>query len=211
MNRRTALLRLAASGFAITSVPALLAAGPALAVESDANAVFNDPEAPNAGNPKGDVTIAAFLDYNCPYCKKAAPDLRRIVKTDGKIRLVYKDWPILGDASVYGAQLALGAHYQGKYEAVHHALMALPSARGPKEKILQAVQAAGVDMARLQADLDGKADAITALLRRNLAQADAIGLEGTPAYLVGPFRTSTLNYDGFKQVVADARARQAAK
>lgn len=211
MNRRTALLRLAASGFAITSVPALLAAGPALAVETDANAVFNDPEAPNAGNPKGDVTIAAFLDYNCPYCKKAAPDLRRIVKTDGKIRLVYKDWPILGDASVYGAQLALGAHYQGKYEAVHHALMALPSVRGPKEKILQAVQAAGVDMARLQADLDGKADAITALLRRNLAQADAIGLEGTPAYLVGPFRTSTLNYDGFKQVVADARARQATK
>ncbi|WP_332683359.1 DsbA family protein [Bosea sp. (in: a-proteobacteria)] len=211
MNRRTVLVRLAASGFALASVQGLIGFGSARAVETDSNTVLNDPEAPTAGNPKGDVTIAAFLDYNCPFCKKAAPDLRRIVKTDGRIRLVYKDWPILGDASVYGAQLALGAHYQGKYEAVHHALMGLPSLRIPKDKVLQAVQAAGVDMARLQADLDARADAITALLRRNLAQADAIGLEGTPAYLVGPFRTSALNYAGFKQVVADARARQAAK
>lgn len=211
MNRRTALVRLAASGLAITSIPALFSTRSAWAVETGADAVLNDPEAPNAGNPKGDVTIAAFLDYNCPFCKKAAPDLARIVKTDGKIRLVYKDWPILGDASVYGAQLALAAHYQGKYEAVHHALMALPSMRIPKDKILGAIQAAGVDMARLQADLKTKSDAITALLRRNLAQADAIGLEGTPAYLVGPFRTATLDYAGFKQVVADARARQAGK
>lgn len=211
MNRRAALIRLAASGVAIAGVPALLGARPAFAVETGADAVLNDPEAPNAGNPKGDVTIAAFLDYNCPYCKKAAPDLARIVKTDGKIRLVYKDWPILGDASVYGAQLALAAHYQGKYEAAHHALMTLPSMRIPKDKILGAIQAAGVEMPRLQADLKAKSEAITALLRRNLAQADAIGLEGTPAYLVGPFRTAALDYAGFKQVVADARARQAGK
>lgn len=211
MNRRTALARLAVSGLAMTSVPMLLGASSAWAVETGADAVLNDPEAPKGGNLKGDVTIAAFLDYNCPYCKKTAPDLARIVKTDGRIRLVYKDWPILGDASVYGAQLALGAHYQGKYETVHHALMSLPSMRIPKDKILGAIQAAGVDMTRLQADLKAKSDAITALLRRHLAQADAIGLEGTPAYLIGPFRTSTLDYDGFKQAVADARARQAKK
>src|ERR1700730_8808155 len=77
--------------------------------------VLNDPDAPVGGNPKGDVTIVAYLDYNCPFCKKSAPDLDRIVKEDGKIRLVYKDWPILGPTSPYSAQLALAAMYQGKY------------------------------------------------------------------------------------------------
>lgn len=77
------------------------------------------------GNPKGNITIVTFFDYNCPYCKKAEPDLERVVKEDGQIRLVYKDWPILTKASVYGAQMALAAKYQGKYDAVHAALMAI--------------------------------------------------------------------------------------
>ncbi|WP_244546582.1 DsbA family protein [Bosea sp. OK403] len=194
-----------------TICPALVGIPSALGQEVDSDAILNDPEAPTAGNPKGDVTIVAFLDYNCPFCKKSAPDLDRIVKTDGKIRLVYKDWPILTEASVYGAQLAVAAHYQGQYDAVHHALMGIPGMRISKERMLEAVKASGVDMVRLQADLGARADAITALLRRNLAQADSIGLQGTPAYLVGPFRTSTLDYAGFKQIVADARAKQAAQ
>ena len=212
MNRRTLLTHFAAaSGLLATGLPVLIGATAAWADDTDTNAILNDPEAPTAGNPKGDVTIVAFLDYNCPYCKKSAPDLDRIVKTDGRIRLVYKDWPILGEASVYGAQLAVAAHYQGKYDAVHHALMGITGRRTTKETMLAAVKASSVDMTRLQADLDAKADAITTLLRRNLAQADAIGLQGTPGYLVGPFQTSALDYTGFKQVVADARAKQAAK
>ncbi len=214
MNRRTFISRfagLSALGVLATIWPALLGIPSALGQDVDTNAILNDPEAPTAGNPKGDVTIVAFLDYNCPFCKQSAPDLVRIVKSDGRIRLVYKDWPILSEASVYGAQLAVAAHYQGKYDAVHHALMGIPGRRISKERMLEAVRASGVDMVRLQADLDAKADAITALLRRNLAQADSIDLQGTPAYLVGPFRTSTLDYAGFKQVVADARAKQAAK
>ncbi|POR52442.1 protein-disulfide isomerase [Bosea psychrotolerans] len=214
MNRRTLISRLAglsASGILAAICPALVGIPAALGQEVDSDAILNDPEAPTAGNPKGDVTIVAFLDYNCPFCKKSAPDLDRIVKTDGKIRLVYKDWPILTEASVYGAQLAIAAHYQAQYDAVHHALMGIPGMRISKETMLEAVKASGVDMVRLQADLGARADAITALLRRNLAQADSIGLQGTPAYLVGPFRTSTLDYAGFKQIVTDARAKQAAK
>ena len=85
--------------------------------------------------------------------------------------------------------------------------MGIPGMRIGKEAMLAAVKVSGVDMPRLQADLDKHGAAITALLKRNLAQADSIGIDGTPAYLIGPFRTSTQNYDGFKQVVADARAK----
>ena len=77
------------------SVAFIIPAAPALAQDISVDAILNDPQAPVGGNPKGDVTIVAFLDYNCPFCKKSAPDLEKLVKTDGKIRLVYKDWPIL--------------------------------------------------------------------------------------------------------------------
>ena len=175
----------------------------------DVDGILRDPQAPEGGNPKGDVTIVAFTDYNCPYCKKAEPDLDRAVKEDGKVRLVHKDWPILTEASIYGAQLALAAKYQGKYDLVHDALMAIPGPRIPKDRMLEAVKATGIDMARLQADLDAHTDEIGALLKRNTSQADALGLEGTPTYLIGPFRTSTLDYDGFRKAIAEARRRQA--
>lgn len=190
---------------------ATLSSQSAFAQQVDVQGILNDPDAPMVGNPKGDVTIVAFLDYNCPFCKKAAPDLDRIVKEDGKVRLVYKDWPILSEASVYGAQMAIAAKYQGKYDVVHHALMGIPGGRTSKEKMLEAVRETGIDMQRLQADLDANADKITALLRRNLSQADSLGLQGTPTYLIGPFRTSTLDYAGFKAALVEARRRQRAK
>lgn len=183
---------------------------PAFAEGVDVNGILHDPDAPTTGNPKGDVTIVAFLDYNCPFCKKSAPDLDRIVKEDGNVRLVYKDWPVLTEASIYGAQLALAAKYQGRYDLVHHALMAIPGRKIEKDRMLEAVTASGIDMKRLQADLQAHADDITALLRRNLSQADSLGLQGTPTYLIGPFRTSTLDYAGFKEALAEARRRQAA-
>jgi protein-disulfide isomerase len=171
-------------------------------------AILNDPAAPVAGNPNGNLTIVTFFDYNCPFCKKAEPSLERVVKEDGHIRLVYKDWPILTKPSVYGAQLALAAKYQGKYDAVHAALMAIPGTKIPEDQMLAAVRASGVDMNQLDADLKTHGDEITALLRRNLAQADSLGLQGTPAYIVGRYKvTSALTYEGFKRVVADARAQ----
>lgn len=140
MNRRTLLgLTLAASSMLLF---APLLSTSAAAQNVDVKAVLHDPDAPEGGNPKGDVTIVAFTDYNCPYCKKSAPDLKRIVAEDGKVRLVYKDWPILTKASVYGAQLALAAKYQGKYETVHDALMGIPGKQIPDEKMLAAVSTA---------------------------------------------------------------------
>ena len=195
---------------ALGLVAALAAAMPGglRAQELDVNAVLHDPDAPESGNPKGDVTIVAFFDYNCPFCKKAEPELNKVVREDGNVRLVYKDWPILSEASVYGAQLALGARYQGKYQAAHDALMAIPGTRVDQKRMTQAVREAGVDMARLQTDLNAHSEEIGALLRRNLAQADAMGLPGTPVFLIGPFKiAAALDADGFRQAVSDARAK----
>src|ERR1700730_15421438 len=136
------------------------------------DAIVNDPAAPVAGNPKGDLTIVAFFDYNCPFWKKAEPNLDRLVKADGKIRLVYKDWPILTEASIAGAQLVLAAKYQGKYDVAHPALMNIPA-----EQMREAIRASGIDVDRMDADVKEHADEITALLRRNLAQAESLGLQ----------------------------------
>jgi protein-disulfide isomerase len=174
----------------------------------DIEAILNDPDAPVAGNPQGDVTIVAFLDYNCPFCKKTAADLQRFVATDGKVRLVYKDWPILTKASVYGARLALAAKYQGKYDVVHAALMRIRGRGTSEESMLAAVKSSGVDMNALQNDLDAHAADIAAILKRNMGQANALGLQGTPVYLIGPFKiASALDYNGFEKAVSEFRAR----
>jgi protein-disulfide isomerase len=207
MNRRSLNWAITACALALVAAP-LLRATPAWSDGIDVDEVLHDPDAPVAGNPKGDVTIVAFLDYNCPFCKHAAPDLAKLIATDHGVRLVYKDWPILTPASTYGARLALAAKYQGKYDAVHAALMAIPGRRIPEEQMRRAIEGAGVDMGRLDADAKARAPEIDALLKRNLAEADALGLEGTPVFLIGPYKIAqALDFDGFKDAVANARAR----
>lgn len=208
MNRRQSLMLLGA----VAAVPLVkyLGTPKAWAEGVDVDAILRDPDAPEAGNPKGNVTIVTYFDYNCPFCKKSEPDLEKVVHDDGKIRLVYKDWPILTEASVYGAQIALGAKFQGKYQAAHDALMAIPGRGVSKDQMRDAVEAVGVDMPKLQGDLQSHGDAITALLRRTLSQAEAMGLQGTPVYLIGPYKVAAaLDADAFKKVVAQARSRAA--
>ena len=172
------------------------------------NMVLADPESPVAGNPHGDVTIVAFLDYNCPYCRRSTPELARFLSSDPKMRVVFKDWPILSQTSITEAKIALAAKYQGKYLAAHDALMAIPSRPATPTAIKAALQSAGVDIARLNTDLDIHNEAISDLLRRDMAEADALGLQGTPVFIIGPFvMAQSLDETGFRQVVADARAR----
>ena len=85
--------------------------------------VLRDPDVPSIGNPQGDITIVEYFDYQCPYCKKVAPELVRIAKEDGKLRIVMKDWPIFGGASQYAAKMVLAAKYQNKYHEAHAALI----------------------------------------------------------------------------------------
>jgi protein-disulfide isomerase len=173
------------------------------------DSVWHDPEIPALGNPRGNLTLVEYFDYQCPVCKQLHPQLSRAVRDDGKVRLVSKVWPIFGAASVQAARMALAAKYQGKYAQAHEALFA---AKVPlSETIIRDLLArAGVDPAKAASDLGANRDAIDAALARNHLQAEAFGFLGTPAFIVGTFRVNGgLDAAGFKQVIAAARAAQA--
>ncbi len=187
---------------------ALLAAGGARAEDDNVlteEQVLRDPDIPVIGNPKGDITIVEWFDYNCPYCRKLAPELRQVVQDDGKVRLVLKDWPILGPVSKVAARMALAAKYQDKFEAAHEAMISVNS-RITEPRIAELLSGAGLDMDRLKKDLDANAKAIDAVLARNNEQAQAFGFNGTPSFIVGKYRVpGVLSIDQFEQVIADAR------
>ncbi|RFB76331.1 DsbA family protein [Methylovirgula sp. 4M-Z18] len=207
MNRRDLLRYFTAWGFAGECVSFLGRPAHAAPGGADVTTVLHDPDSPQGGNPKGDVTIVVYFDYNCPFCKKSMRDMKRFVAQDRKVRIVYKDWPILAPSSMTGAKLALAAKYQGKYQVVHDALMAIPHGDASEDEMREAAAASGVNMARLAADVEKHNDAITALLQRNAAQAQVLDLPGTPVYLIGPLKIAlALEYDGFAQATADARA-----
>jgi len=166
----------------------------------------NDPALPIGGNARGDLTIVAFLDYNCPFCRLSAPILADVVKSDGNIRLLYRDWPVLTEASVFGAQLAIAANLQGRYEAAHRALMGMTERRASEATMTAAVQAARLDWTRLMRDLDRHKPAIDALIKRNLAAASQLSIRGTPSYLVGNVLASAPDRSGFGFAIAKARA-----
>jgi protein-disulfide isomerase len=169
------------------------------------DAVLRDADIPVLGNPQGDITIVEYFDYQCPYCKKIAPVLDQVVNEDKKVRLVLKDWPILGDPSGYAARLVLAAKYQNKYEPAHRALMARVG-RLNETVIDETLAQAGVDLAKAKTDLESNKVAIDALLKRNNAQAEAFGFRGTPAFVVGTFRIpGGLTAEQFKLAIADAR------
>jgi protein-disulfide isomerase len=174
-------------------------------------AVLRDPAAPMMGNRDGDITIVEWSDYQCPYCRRVEPELRQIVQDDGKVRLVLKDWPILGPVSVTAARMALAAKLQDKYDAAHEAMMGVNS-KLTEPRINELLAGAGVDMDRLKRDLAGRAGDIDAILKRNNDQAEAFGFRGTPSFIVGKFRVpGALTMAEFEQVIADARKAKASK
>ena len=89
--------------------------------------VLRDPDVPSTGNPEGEVNIVEWFDYNCPYCRKIAPEIQQVVQDDGKVRLVLKEWPILGEVSKLAARMAMAAKYQDKYLAAHEAMIGVSS------------------------------------------------------------------------------------
>ncbi len=174
-------------------------------------AVLRDPEVPVGGNPDGDIAIVEWFDYQCPYCRKLEPELRQVIKDDGKVRLVWKDWPILGPVSVVASRMALAAKYQGKYAEAHDAMIGLTT-KLTEAKIDEVLAAAGIDVDRAKRDLATNDKAINAILARNNEQAEGLAFNGTPSFIVGKFRVpGTLTKDQFVQVVADARKAKASK
>jgi protein-disulfide isomerase len=187
-----------------------LAPGSALAQSDGDNVltealVLRDPEIPVAGNAEGDISIVEYFDYQCPYCRKLEPELRQVVQDDGKVRLIWKDWPILGAISVIASRMALASKYQDKYLQAHEALIGVNS-KLTEPRIRELLAGAGIDVDRVARDLATNAKAIDAILARNNDQATAFGFKGTPAFIVGKFRVpGILTMAEFDQVIADAR------
>ncbi|MBS3652551.1 DsbA family protein [Pseudaminobacter sp. 19-2017] len=176
LNRRH-LLKATAAGLATAVLPLPALAQPELTVEE----VLFDLQIPVLGNPDGDVTIAEYFDYQCPFCKRGHKDLMEVVREDGKVRLVMKDWPILGAPSVHASSLVLAA---GKdYEKALHALMSTKG-RLSNEDVDAVLKKAGLDPETLLAAFKKDQDRIDGILGRNMDQANAFGFGGTPAFLV---------------------------
>jgi protein-disulfide isomerase len=131
-----------------------------------------------------DLTMLVFTDYQCPICRVSETEMNAAAAGDGRVRLSYREWPVFGPVSERAAQVALAAVGQGIYPALHRLLMA--EARRLDDDVLQeAVTSAGGDWARLESDLAANRAAITQTLTRNSRDALALGLAGTPGYLIG--------------------------
>src|ERR1700687_5356433 len=211
---RREMLRTLGAGVAMLGLGS--APGPALAGSDDETVltealVLRDPEIPVAGNDAGDITIVEYFDYQCPYCRKLEPELRQVVQDDGKVRLVLKDWPILGPVSVTAARMALASKFQDKFLQAHEALIGVNS-KLTEPRIGELLAGAGIDVDRLNRDLATNAKAIAAILARNSDQATAFGFKGTPSFIVGKFRVhGILTMAQLGQVIADGRKASAQK
>lgn len=146
-----------------------------------ANDLLKDASSPVVGNPKGDVTLIEFFDYQCPHCKNMSPVVAELRKNDKNLRVVYKPLPIFGGNSVFAAKAALASLKQGKYIQFHEALM---EASNPltQDKVLEAAQKVGLNVKQLKADVG--AVNVNEELDNNVRLAQKLGIAGTPAYIV---------------------------
>ena len=177
-------------------------AGAALA--DSGPALLHDAADATLGNPAGDVTVVEFYDIRCPYCRRVEPTLAQLLQQDPRVRLVIKEFPILGPSSVLGARALLAAQRQGGYDRLHAALMR--ESAGPTDESLRAdAKALGLDWARLQRDMADPA--IGRKIDDNLALAHRLGIEGTPAFVIGEtIVPGAVSLADLKRAVAAARA-----
>jgi protein-disulfide isomerase len=176
------------------------------AVGASRAALTQDPDTPVMGNPEGDVAIVEFFDYKCPYCKRVAGTLKDVVAADGKIRLVMKEFPILGPQSIKAARAALAVAKQGKYEAFHWALMTEPGDMSDPH-IRRVARSLGVDVDRMMADMESPE--IQAMIARNHDLAQKLQITGTPAFVIGDTLVpGAVDRKTIERLVAQARAKQ---
>ncbi len=172
-------------------------------IEAKRDSLSNDPGSPIGGSPEGDVTVVEFFDYRCPYCKAMASGLARLLKEDGNIRFVYKEWPILGPVSEVAARAALGAWKQGRYAEYHEVLMTI-SGKLSEEDIFEAAKSLGLDIGRLRKDMNSPE--IDEIILRNQKLADSLNISGTPAFVIGSTMVpGALEMADFKDLVQQAR------
>lgn len=161
--------------------------------------------APAAGNANGNVTVVEFFDYRCGYCRTMAPVVEQLLKDDTNVKLVFREFPILGPVSVTAAKAALAAAAQNKYVEFHNALMNSPRPLGTENDIYSIAATVGVDINRLKADMEGAA--IQAEIAANFQLAESMGIRGTPAFVIGSqMYPGALDIAALKNAVSQARA-----
>jgi protein-disulfide isomerase len=155
------------------------------AIKSHSDAIFNSPRQVTLGNPQGDVTFVEFFDYNCGYCKRALEDMMTLMGKDSKLKVVLKEFPVLGPSSVEAAQVAVAVRMQdktGKKYLEFHQKMLTGRGQADKNRAMAVAKEIGLDMARLEKDL--KSDEVSATLNESMKLAEALGLNGTPSYVI---------------------------
>ena len=174
------------------------------AISRQEEALFRDAADPVKGNPRGDVTIVEFFDTRCGYCKQLHPTMEALLRRDANVRVVMKDLPILGPNSVLASRALLAAHRQGRYGPYYDALMALRVE--PTEAVLrQQAERVGLDWTRLRREMDDPA--IQRRIEVNLRLAQSLGIEGTPALVVGgTLVPGAVDLPALERLVAEARA-----
>ena len=176
------------------------------AIAAHQEELLRDPASPVSGNVNGDVTVIEFFDYRCGYCKRVASAVTQLQKDEPGVRVVYKDFPILGEVSVFGARAALAAREQGKHQAFHEAMLASENEL-TQEEVLAIAQRVGLDVKKLESDL--QAPEWQAALDRNHALAKLLGISGTPGFVVGSeVYPGALELPGLKALVKQARTKR---
>ncbi|MDE4142706.1 MULTISPECIES: DsbA family protein [Rhodobacterales] len=174
-------------------------------LRSQRDLIERDPNAPVLGNPEGDVTVVEFFDYNCPYCRRVKPEVRALIEEDPNIRLVYREWPILGDGSVFAAKAALAARAQGKYEEFHWAMMAIKG-RAQEATVLRVAEEVGLDLEQLKKDME--APEVAEHIATSMRLTQALGFNGTPSFVVGDALVpGFVEKDQLSELVSTARDR----
>jgi protein-disulfide isomerase len=179
-----------------------------VAVKENAQLIFSSPRQVTLGNPQGDVTMVEFFDYNCGYCKRALLDMVNLMKADPKLKVVLKEFPVLGASSVEAAQVATAVRMQDrtgkKYLEFHQKLL---TGRGQvdRARAIAVAKEVGLDMARLEKDM--ASDEVRASLEESMKLADKLGLNGTPSYVIGPnVVVGAVGYEALKDKIEAARA-----
>jgi protein-disulfide isomerase len=173
------------------------------AIAKNQRVLMNDPASPVGGDPSGDVTLVEFFDYRCAYCRRVVSSLRALLDEDRDLRLVFKDLPVLGPDSVRAARAALASRKQNGYVPFHFALMAaddlsLPAIRATAERL-------GLDPDQLEADM--AAPEVNAAIEANYALANELGIEGTPAFVIGEqLIPGAVDKARLEQLIQQARA-----
>jgi protein-disulfide isomerase len=180
-------------------------------IATNSEAIFNSPRGVALGNKDGDVTFVEFFDYNCGYCKRAMADMLDLMKSDPKLKVVLKEFPVLSPGSVEAAQVAVAVRMQDptgkKYLDFHQKLL---GGRGPADKAhaMAAAKEAGLDTARLEKDL--ASPEVKATIEENFKLAEAMGMNGTPSYVIGKqVVVGAVGLDGLKEKIGVARCGKA--